>query len=131
MGSSFLLLPNLKSPYSFLNSLTVGIFSRQKTVAGSTDSSPVRPELLLLSLCCGGSILLLAPFAGLVPLLCRAEMTDFRARLGDVRFDIINSPISAALRLAPRNRREENGCEHRFDLVSLPIDRFDDLCCSS
>lgn len=91
----FLLLFNLKKPYSFRNSLTVCTLSRQRKPPPWSPAS---------STGLGGLSALRCPiFAGLLesPLICRAVMTDFRARLGELRLTIMISPISAGLRVAP------------------------------
>jgi len=84
----FLVTLNLKKLYSLRKSLTVLTPSPQTTPSGSSISSssfcfPIKPHPLPS------------------PSVCNAVMTDLMARLGEFRFAIINSPISAGLKLAP------------------------------
>lgn len=73
---------NLKKPYNFRKSFAV-----RRLSSSSTSSSPA---------CCWFN-----PRPLPSPSVCKAVMTDLIARLGELRFAIINSPISAGLKLAP------------------------------
>jgi hypothetical protein len=93
--SDVLLLLNLNKPYNFLKSFMAWTPSLEKTPECSPESSV--DFLEELSVHC--LLMFKDPLPS--PSVCKAVITDFKARLGEFLFASISSPISAGLKLAP------------------------------